>query len=129
MASRAYWLEKPWIMSADYEGRIKVEDYEYVMHICLEFLEYQPIYFLVDLTQVTAYPLNVMMIPSLIKLVSHPNTSAFAWVGATRFAKTSIPPFVHKPNKFFDDRDIALAYLRERASQERTETEISSQAT
>jgi hypothetical protein len=113
MPSKAYWIEQPYIMSADYEGILTTRDYEQVMNTCLQHLESHRIHFLVDLSKVTAYPLAVAFIPSLLKLINHPNTESFAWVGASRFAKMGIPTVVRKPNRFFNNRDEAFSYLRQ----------------
>lgn len=117
MPSKAYWLEQPRIMSADYEGIVTTHDYEQVMETCLKQLEIHKIHFLVDFSRVTAYPLGVAFIPSLLKLINHPNTESFAWVGASRFAKMGIPTIVRKPHRFFNNRDEAFGHLRRQDNQ------------
>ncbi len=111
MAYRTYWISKPWIMGVDYEGVVTVEDYEAAVSLCMDELERGPIYFLVDLSGGRIFPLSVTLIPSLIALINHPNTVCFAWVGANTFAKVGIPTIVRKPNRFFESRARAIAYL------------------
>jgi hypothetical protein len=115
MAYRTYWIAKPWIMGVNYEGVVTVEDYEKAVGLCLDELERGSIYFLVDLSLGTSFPLSVTLIPSLLTLINHPNTACFAWVGANTFAKVGIPTIVRKPNRFFETRPRAIAYLYNRA--------------
>jgi hypothetical protein len=123
MPSKVYWVEKPWIMSADYEGRLTVQDFDDVMRVCLEALEHQPVYFVVDLSKISTYPLAAPKISSMMKMRSHPNTAAFAWVGANRISRVLISKMIFKPMGFFDRRPDAIAYLRQRVAAERTEGE------
>jgi hypothetical protein len=121
MPSQVYWVETPWIMSADYQGRLTVRDYEDVMNVCLETLEHQSVYFVVDLSMVITFPLTVAKIPSMIKLTQHPNTAAFAWIGANRIARALIPKVVFKPMGFFDRREDGMDYLRQLIVVERSQ--------
>jgi hypothetical protein len=119
MPSKAYWVEEPWIMSADYEGRLTVADFDKVTGVCLEALKYHRIYFIVEMSKTTSNPVSVSLIPSLLELINHKNTAAFAFIGANRFARITVPSFVRRPNKFFDTREEGLAYLRERMELEK----------
>ncbi len=118
MGSKAYWVEEPWIMSADYDGRVTVQDYEVAMGQCLAVLKTQPVYFVVDLSKAVTLPLQVTMISSLLELVNHRNTMAFAFVGANRFAKLTIPTMIRKPYRFFEGRETAMVYLRDMVARE-----------
>ncbi len=118
MSSKAYWVEKPWIMSADYEGRVTVQDYEVAMGECLAVLKEQPVYFVVDLSKSITLPLQVTMISSLLELVNHRNTMAFAFIGANRFAKLTIPTMIRKPYRFFESREPGMVYLRDMVARE-----------
>lgn len=124
MPSRAYWLERPSIMAAEYQGRLAAIDFENVMNTCLLELQTQQLYFLVDFEGSMTMPLKVTLIPSLLELINHKNTMGFAFVHANRFAKMSIPTFVRKPFRFFEGRETGLAYLRDLIAQDQIETSV-----
>jgi hypothetical protein len=114
MSGRAYWLQEPYMISADYEGQLTVEDFEVIMRFCLDALQKQMVYFVVDVSTTTSSPMNVALIPSVRALITHPNTGAFAWVGASRFVRVMVPTVIRKPSRFFDNRAEAIAYLEKR---------------
>ncbi len=125
MPTKTYWIEEPWLMSADYWGRITIEDLENVMDACLTELATKPVYFVVDFTGSVTMPLRITTITSLMALVNHPNTAGFAFINANRFAKLSIPTMVRRPYRFVDDREAGINYLRDLArADQRTPTPL-----
>ncbi len=126
MSSNVYWIEEPFIMSADYAGDVTVEDMDNAMGKCLAAVEKGPCFFLVDTRAMTSVTTRVMKIGSLLNFVKHPNACWFAFVGHNIMLRFAVQVLLasHRKFKMMDSREQAIAFLRERV-----QYELSPQAT
>jgi hypothetical protein len=114
MPTKVYWIDEPWIMSADYIGGISVQDIDDVMEKCLAYLEKQEIYFLVDTTQMTSLPPNVFKVKSLAKLINHSNTRWLVMTaGDNPLLKFVIQVMIRNRIKVVNNREEGLQFLRD----------------
>lgn len=114
MPTKVYWVDEPWIISADYIGAISVQDIDEVMGECLAYLEKQEVYFLVDTTQMTSLPPNVFKISSLAKLINHSNTRWLAMTaGDNPLLKFVIQVMIRNRIKVVNNREEGLQFLRD----------------
>ena len=119
MPSKVYWAEEPAIAAADYEGVVTTEDLEHVMAECLKMVEVNPVYFVVDMLKATSLPKNILKLASLSKLVNHPNSRWFAFIGPPVIVRFAMQVIHRKSAKIFETREDGLIFLRERVQAER----------
>lgn len=118
MPQKVYWIQEPHIMSADYCEVVSAEDLDQALSRCLAEVEKNKVYFLVDMSEATSWPTNILKFASLNGLISHPNTQWFVFVGPSTFIKFIIQMSRRNRVKVFETRKEALAFLEERVSTE-----------
>lgn len=113
MPSKAYWVDEPNIMSADYYGAVTSDDLDSALTACLAEVENKVIYFVVDMSGSESLPTNLLKLASLSKLTSHPNARWFAFVKPPVLVRFAMQVFHRHNSKIFATRDEALGFLRE----------------
>lgn len=122
MPYKLEWIEEPWLMRADYFGTITAEDAEAVMTTCLEAADKHPVNFLVNLTESNGFSPSVLKTASGIKLLRHPNTKWFAYVGIRGVFRMGTQIFMRfVPFKSFDTVEEAQAFLEEMVQHQKQE--------
>jgi hypothetical protein len=131
MPSNVYWIEAPFIMSADYNGEVTVKDLDDAMEKCLAAVDKGPCCFLVDTQAMTSVTPSVMKIGSMLRLVNHPNACWFAFVGQNIMLKFAVQVLLssHRKFKMMESREQALTFLRERVQYELSPQPVSTVTT
>lgn len=124
MPYKLEWIEEPWLMRADYFGTITPDDVEGVMLACLELADKHPINFIVNLTESNGFSPSVLKNKSGLKLLRHPNTKWFAYVGITGVFRMGTQIFMRfVPFKAFDTVEAAQTFLEEMIVHQKLELE------
>lgn len=119
MPSRVYWLEEPIIMVAEYSGAVTTEDLDEALKMCLAYLEDHTIYFLVDLESADSIPTNLLKLASLNQIIDHERSRWFAFLQPNTLVKFAMQVMMRNHARVFDNRDAAVAFLRERIDDEK----------
>ena len=121
MSSNVYWIEEPWIMSADYMGQVTPHDIEEVMQKCLQQLDIHPCYFLVDTLAMTSIQPTFFKMGSLLKLISHPNNKWLVMVvNDNPFMKFAVQVLVrNRAVTVLATREKAMSFIQERVAEQK----------
>jgi hypothetical protein len=112
MPARTYWIREPWIMGVDYVGAITKEEIETVMEDCLQQVEKQRIYFLIDTSGLTSVPRELLKLGPMLRFLHHPNPHWLVFVGIQNpMVSFAIRLLVHKEVKLYASRDEAMKFL------------------
>ena len=117
MPSKAYWVDEPNIMSADYYGAVSTEDLDNALMACLVEVEKKAVHLVVDMSGSESFPTNVLKLASLNKLTSHANARWFAFVKPPTLVRFAMQIFHRHNSKIFATREEALAFLREQVQE------------
>ncbi len=121
MSTQVYWLEQPWLLSADYVGDLTSEDMDAVLEQSLALAEEQPVYVLIDTRALNVRPSNIKTmsrLDTLRQLVSHPNLCWLAFVGTDPLARYYMTLLTPHKVRIFPLREQAITFLRDRVSLE-----------
>jgi hypothetical protein len=121
-----HWIQRPSLLRLRYRGDVTAEEMDNHSKDILPLVESRRLYIMIDLREVTAMPRNLANVSyraeNLIRFITHANTRAFAFVGASTLTRLTIEMVMHgQVVAMFDEYDEALAFLRERQQQDSEE--------
>ena len=130
MAYEIEWIEKTWILRVTYRDKLTYDDVEAVMKECLTLVEEHPTNFLVDFTNIKAHDPNIFRSTALIRLFRHANTKWFAFTGLSGILQMAAQILMRFSSfKAFGDEKEAVAFLREKAEEQKALAAKSSEQT
>lgn len=121
MTVKLQWLNEPWALVVHFADKITSDDIREVISFCLPRLRQNPIYFLLDMTEVATVDPRLFELSSLSEWIYHPNGRWFVYVRPHRMF-SSIMKLRQRGNyKAFDDYNEALTFVEttSHAEQER----------
>jgi hypothetical protein len=120
---RVYWLDESHILMHEYTGMTTDEQIKETIVEDLKYLENGPASFLVDMTNLHKMPNNIMRLVQSQQILNHPNLRWMALVKPNMFIKMAVQVVRLRNFEVFDDREAAIAFLREKVAQEQGQTE------
>ena len=124
MTVQIQWLNEPWSMAIHFADKVTPDDIRQLIAICLPRLREHPIYFLLDMTNVTAVDPRLFELSSLSEWIYHPNGRWFVYVRPHRMF-SAIMKLRHRGNyKAFEDYDEALAFVETTSQAERERVKL-----
>lgn len=113
MAFYTEWVNEPYIIETHYAGRIAGSEVDMNMLEYLGIVQIQPVYILLDMSEVESLPNQFLQLSSLGQVIAHPNASWVAIVspGQADNARTT-RMLARDKVKLFADRESALGFLR-----------------
>lgn len=111
MTVQLNWLNEPWSMAIAFSDHITVDDIREIIRVCLPRLRENPIYFLIDMTDVTDVDRRILELSSLSEWIYHPKGRWFVYVRPHPLF-SGIMKMRHRGNyKAFDHYQDALAFV------------------
>lgn len=119
MSVHVYGFDEPWITAVDLNGMVTTDDMRQVIRACLSNLTSHPVYFLIDMTEVTGVELGVFELSSLSEWIYHPNGRWFVYVKPHRLFSAVMKMRQRGNYKSFDSREEAVIFLQSSTQNER----------
>ncbi|MBZ0298540.1 MAG: hypothetical protein K8J31_02315 [Anaerolineae bacterium] len=112
MPSNVYWLDEPHIMVAEYSGSVSHEDIQSAMDQCLSVLSQHSCHFLVDTTQVTTLPKDLLRLGPVLTLINHSNRGWLIFLAHQNIMiKFAVQVMVRNKFRFMTSREEAVTFL------------------
>ena len=124
MPVQVHWLDEPWITAIDLSGIVTTDDMRQVIQACLPNLKSHPLYFLIDMTAVTAVENAIFELSSLSQWIYHPNGRWFVYVKPHRLFNSVMKMRQRGNYRSFDTREEAEAFLQSATQTERQRTKL-----
>jgi len=125
MPVQVYWFDEPWITAIDLSGMVTTDDMREVIRACLSNLRSHPVYFLIDMTEVTGIEQRVFELSSLSEWIYHPNGRWFVYIKPHRLFSAVMKMRQRGNYKSFDTREEAVMFLQTSTQNERQRQESS----
>ncbi len=121
MTVKLQWLNEPWALAIHFADKVTSDDIREVIVFCLPRLRENPIYFLLDMTEVTTVDPRLFELSSLSEWIYHPNGRWFVYVRPHRMFSAIMKLRQRGNYKAFEDYSEALTFVEStsHAEQER----------
>lgn len=118
MPLQVSWIESPLILGIDLVADINADEIDALGREGVASVRRQYVYFLIDFSEVGSLPKNLvntaLRSAALMELVNHENARYFVFVKPPASARQMIDMvFRTVSHRIMDDRDDAIAYLRD----------------
>ena len=113
MSFSTEWIHEPYIIETHYADHVAASEVDMNMLEYLGIVQIQPVYILLDLSEVKSLPNQLLQISSLGQVIAHPNTASVAIMtpGQPEYIRTT-RMLAQDKVKLFQERESALAFLR-----------------
>lgn len=113
MAFQTQWVNEPYIIETYYTGQVSGSEFDMNMLEYLGIVQAQPVYILLDLSEVESLPMQLLQLSSVGQVINHANTSWLAVVMPEQAENIRTTRMLARDKvKLFPDRVDALAFLR-----------------
>ena len=113
MTFHTEWVYDPYIIETRYSGHVAGSEVDMNMLEYLGIAQAQPVYILLDMSQVESLPTQLLQLSSLGQVIAHPNASWVAIVSPGQAENVRTTRMLARDKvKLFADRESALGFLR-----------------